>query len=109
MTILNVIEGGPSIFWSIFGAILAGGVAFVIAMLWSILDGENYFPFSIIIAAIVIGILVMIGIIVYPHKVRTKIECTISDDVSLNDIYEKYEIEDKRGDIYTLIEKETEE
>lgn len=33
------------------------------------------------------------------------IQCTIDDDVSINEVYDKYDVIDKQGEIWTLKEK----
>ena len=40
---------------------------------------------------------------------RYRYQATISDEVSLNDIYERYEIVDKDGELWTLEDKEVED
>ena len=37
------------------------------------------------------------------------IQCTIDDDVSINEVYDKYDVIDKQGEIWTLKEKTSEE
>lgn len=37
------------------------------------------------------------------------IQCTIDDDVSINEVYDKYDVIDKQGEIWTLKEKTNEE
>lgn len=37
------------------------------------------------------------------------IQCTIDDDVSINDVYDNYDVIDKQGEIWTLKEKTSEE
>ena len=36
------------------------------------------------------------------------IQCTIDDDVSINEVYDNYDVIDKQGDIWTLREKTNE-
>ena len=37
------------------------------------------------------------------------IQCTIDDNVSINEVYDKYDVIDKQGEIWTLKEKTSEE
>lgn len=37
------------------------------------------------------------------------IQCTIDDDVSINEVYDSYDVIDKQGEIWTLKEKTSEE
>lgn len=37
------------------------------------------------------------------------IQCTIDDDVSINEVYDNYDVIDKQGDIWTLRKKTNEE
>ena len=37
------------------------------------------------------------------------IQCTIEDNVSINEVYDKYDVIDKQGEIWTLREKTNEE
>lgn len=41
-------------------------------------------------------------------QAETKIKATIDDDVKFGEFNERYEVVDQEGDIYTLIEKESE-
>lgn len=48
----------------------------------------------------------------YIRKEKSKvdaIQCTIDDDVSINEVYDNYDVIDKQGDIWTLRKKTNEE
>ena len=62
---------------------------------------------SIILASLLVGVIV--GRYVFPSKTMIQeYKVTASDDVSLNEFIEKYEIIDIEGKIYTIREKDKE-
>lgn len=82
------------------------GMCFVIGGLFLILgflllyDAEpsGFFPLLLSIGMIVIGIVAWND----PGTTTTYYDVTISDEVNFNDFYEKYEVIEVNGQIYTL-------
>lgn len=80
-------------------------VCFIIGVVLAILFSDG----SLVLLMLAIGFCV--GAVMYPASdVKTgeyiKYKVTISDDVPLNEFYERYEIINQEGRIYTIKEKE---
>ena len=71
-------------------------------------ETENIYKVSsIILSSLFAGVLV--GRFIFPSKTMIQeYKVTVSDDVSLNEFIEKYEIIDIEGKIYTIREKDKE-
>lgn len=112
MTIVNSWVEYADIFASIFVMLVFALIAFAIVTLplIALMDNFEKAPITIgaIVACLFIGVMTCVGIVNYPNTGKTKIECILDDTISANYIFDKYEFEDKRGDIYTLVEKEEE-
>lgn len=52
-----------------------------------------------------LGFIVTLGITKTPIAYETQYKVTISDEVSMNDFYERYEVIDQDGKIFTVREK----
>lgn len=76
-------------------------VAFIIVYIFDELDRRN----GIIVwfGMFAIALLLLVADIRY-SKVDA-IQCTIEDNVSINEVYDKYDVIDKQGEIWTLREK----
>lgn len=76
-------------------------VAFIIVYIFDELDRRN----GIIVwfGMFAISLLLLVADIRY-SKVDA-IQCTIEDNVSINEIYDNYDVIDKQGEIWTLREK----
>lgn len=62
------------------------------------------------VALLFLAITIPIGITNYSTcKEITHIECTLDDSVSANYIFDKYEFKEKRGDIYVLTTRDSED
>lgn len=61
---------------------------------------------TILSAIITIAMIAMLTLTLLFGKTITLYEVTISDDVSMTEFHEKYNVEDVRGKIYTVTEKE---
>lgn len=91
---------------SIFGIIsIAIGILFIILMIH-----DKFFDGFMLIMCI---LAISIGIITFRLKpINEEVieyKALISDSISFNEIYEKYIVEDKEGEIYTIREKTTAE
>lgn len=110
MTIVNSWVEYADIFASIFVMLVFALIVFAIVTIPLIALMDNFEKAPIIIGAIAacvfMGIMTCVGIVDRPNTGKTKIECVLDDTISMNYIFDKYDFEDKRGDIYTLVEKE---
>lgn len=81
------------------GFILGIALCIILACVGSEFDSFCGFCFGLAICCAVVG-----GIELFEHKgyKYTKIECTIDETVSANELLDKYEVLDHRGEIYVL-------
>ena len=96
-----------SLFWLVFFTV--GVVSFFFFIFAVFRDNEVVdFVFSIITAVIVaVGIGFIAGdALGDPIAYENQYKVTISDEVSLNEFYEKYEVLDQDGKIYTVRERD---
>lgn len=76
------------------------GIVFIICFLYDGLYTTDGFGATLLF---VIGVVVLICSIVFAHPVyETRYEVIIDNTTSFNEIMDKYEIIDQRGQIYTL-------
>ena len=103
-----IIEDGCSLFISFILTIVIAAISFF----FFILVVGSFHP-SILSVSIAFGLLIGIPsgyIDADSRKVYgTEYKVTISDEVSMNEFLEKYEIINQEGKIYTVRERETEE
>ena len=88
---------------------VAFGLFFIFGVIASLLHDERAILGAMLIAGIIVGVL--IGVIVgfadgTPTEYETQYKVTISDEVSMNEFLEKYEIIDQEGKIYTVRERD---
>ena len=93
-------------FWISFGIIF--GIAFIIGVILSIQAYD--WSYMVMCSFVGIGFGCIIGLnaclIFYkPVAYETQYQVTISDDVSLTEFYEHYEVIDQDGKIFTVREK----
>ena len=94
-------------FWITVGAcVFIGLVASVFSVItdycdWMIIPVMTVFT---LIAGAILGLLLGLATET-PTKYETQYKVTISDEVSMTDFLEKYEIVDSEGKIYTVVEK----
>lgn len=94
-----------SAFWIAFGIIL--GILSIIGIIASI----KFYDWSCAVGLIVLGVIFGLffgGLsgdeLETPAEYETRYKVTISDEVSMNDFLERYEILDQEGKIYTVRE-----
>ena len=103
------VDGEPLLFW------IAIGLGFIIGLIFMITQWAEYGfdmdGFLMLIAFTFIG--AFVGCIAFACSLDdtdelnyVKYQVTISDEVSLNEFMDKYEILDQEGKIYTVKEKE---
>jgi hypothetical protein len=97
--------------WSVayiaFGVILAVGI--VIGILKSVAEEDWVYMIGVPLICLVIGLLfgTLLGRATeLPINYETQYKVTISDEVSMNEFLDKYEIIDQEGKIYTVRETE---
>ena len=92
------IGSGSDIFWGIFLFIVAA-VIVIISVIIAITDGEiQAFFYGCGVAAI----FTLLGLANYLDTRTPIVKATINDEVSWQEIYNKYEIESQEGEIYTF-------
>ncbi len=97
-------------FWITF--IVSWIAMFVISVIIYIADGglnAAFIPYVTITCGIIagLGFGVVFGAVVCstPSKYATEYKVTISDEVSMNEFYERYEVIEQDGKIYTVRER----
>ena len=89
--------------------IILFGLSLLVGFVISKVEDDFIYLFFFLIIGLVCGLFVgwLYGDIEgTPTKYETEYKVTISDDVSMNEFYEKYEIIDQEGSIYTIRERE---
>ena len=92
-------------FWTAFIIIVLVGVFIGTLVSLSCKDFEGLAIGCVL--AIIFGVVVGVGVGVdgLPTEYETQYKVTISDEVSMNDFLERYEIIDQEGKIYTVRER----
>lgn len=96
-----------SAFWIAFGAIFGVFIVFGVIMSVAFYDWSNV-KIGIIIGLIlsIIFSLMFGDIRRTPIEYKTQYKVIISDEVSMNEFVEKYEIIEQEGRIYTVVERD---
>lgn len=112
MTVLNVVEHSCLSLRGMYVVLACLCVIVFIVVVIGITSREINKKSSIVIDSIFAFILVCLFAVSVYACINTKdykeIKCTIDNTVSFNEIYDKYEVVNKEGYIYTLYEKEYE-
>jgi hypothetical protein len=97
--------------WAAF-AITFLGIPVILSLVGTALYNAGYYDRSVIIALVIVGLVagLALGIIFgfeaqTPTKYVTQYKVTISDEVSMTEFLEKYEIIETEGKIFTVKEK----
>lgn len=107
ITILNTIIVNDRADWVSF-TVLALGVICIVAFILTLTSNDN--------RVIIFGIISLLAIIATPIIIiaskthwrtneRNQYECIIDDSVSINEVYEKYNVIERRGKIWILEDK----
>ena len=107
ITILNTIIVNDRADWVSF-TVLALGVICIVAFILTLTSNDN--------RVIIFGIISLLAIIATPIIIiaskthwrtneRNQYECIIDDSVSINEVYEKYNVIEQRGKIWILEDK----
>lgn len=108
ITILNTIIVDDYAQW-VLPAVLALGLICMVAlvlMLNSNDSGVIIFGTISLLAMIAIPIIVITSKSHWRTNERNQYECIIDDSVSINEVYENYNVIERRGDIWVLEDKE---
>ena len=114
ITVLNTYEVVTKTAFSWQGFWIGASIVAVIALIAAIMACDNLVEFFTIfgIAGVIFGTIFgfVFGISLMPKNIEyvSEYEVTISDEVSMNDFYNRYEIIEQRGEIYVIREKENE-
>lgn len=108
ITVLNQSTGPIGITFVMIGLIIVGLIVVVKIFPYAIDHCDS--DFAIALVGLIGTILIIVGAVVTisfgSDLGVTKYEVTISDEVNFKDFEERYEIVDKNGEIYTIIEKD---
>ena len=111
ITVLNSYEVVTKTAFSWQGFWIGASVVAVIAFIAAIMACDSLIEFFIMfgIAGVIFGTVFgfIFGIKCMPKNIEytPEYEVTISDEVSMNDFYNRYEIIEQRGEIYVIREK----
>lgn len=108
ITILNTIIVDDCADWVSFIALALGVIcitAFILMLTSN--DGTGVIIFGIIslVAMIATPIIIIASKTHWRTNERNQYECIINDSVSINEVYEKYNVIDRRGKIWILEDK----
>lgn len=106
--ILTVNEVATSFSFNFLAAFIAGGIIIFIFLIPAIKDFRWSSFFTIFSSGCIFGVLVggLFGsLLMEPVEFETQYKVTISDEVKLQEFYDKYEILEVDGKIYTIKER----
>ena len=96
--------------WGLFWLVASIFIALIIGLLAVSIFTQDFAPAMVVgILAIPIGAMISWGVgstNAEPIAYKTQYKVTISDEVKMNEFYEKYEVIDQEGKIYTVEERE---
>lgn len=108
ITILNTIIVDDYARW-VLPTVLALGVVCIVALVLMLNSNDTGVPiFGTICLLAMIAMPIIIGISKSHWRTneRNQYECIIDDSVSINEVYENYNVIERRGDIWVLEDKE---
>ena len=114
ITVLNSYEVVTKTAFSWDGFWIGILIAALIALIGAFVVCDNSEDFLIMFAVVCIAFGLFLGslfgkiITPKPIEYTAEYEVTVSDDVSMNDFYNRYDIIEQRGEIYVIREKEHE-
>ena len=107
ITILNTIIVNDRADWVSF-TVLALGVICIVAFILTLTSNDNrviIFGIISLLAMIAMPIIVITSKTHWRTNERNQYECIIDDSVSINEVYEKYNVIERRGKIWILEDK----
>lgn len=108
ITILNTIIVDERAQW-VVPTVLAIGVVCIVALVLMLNSKDNGVPIFgtiCLLAMIAMPIIIDTSESHWRTNERNQYECIIGDRVSINEVYEKYNVIERRGDIWVLEDKE---
>lgn len=108
ITILNTIIVDDYAQW-VLPTVLALGLICIVALVLTLTSNDNrVIIFGIIssVAMIAMPIIVITSKSHWRTNDRNQYECIIDDSVSINEVYDNYNVIERRGDIWVLEDKE---
>lgn len=108
ITILNTTIVDDYARW-VLPTVLALGVICIVAFILTLTSNDNrVIIFGIISLLVMIAMPIIIGTSKSHWRTneRNQYECIIDDSVSINEVYENYNVIERRGDIWVLEDKE---
>lgn len=108
ITILNTIIVDDYARWALPTVLALGFICIVslVLMINSNDSGDIIFSTISLLAIIAIPIIVITSKSHWRTNERNQYECIIDDSVSINEVYENYNVIERRGDIWVLEDKE---
>lgn len=110
ITILNTFINTSSPSWT--AGLMVGGVGLTMIGTIAFLASRNFSQFIFGLIVVGIGVIMSICGIICTNKEAiktTQYECIIDESVTANDLYNKYNVIEKRGEIWVLEEKDNDE
>lgn len=110
ITILNTFINTSSPSWT--AGLMVGGVGLMMIGMITFLVSQKFSQFVFGLIVIGIGVIMSICGIICSNKEAietTRYECIIDETVNANDLYNKYNVVEKRGEIWVLEEKDNDE
>lgn len=108
ITILNTIIVDDYAQW-VLPTVLALGFICIVAFVLTLTSNDNrviIFGIISLVAMIAMPIIVITSKSHWRTNDRNQYECIIDDSVSINEVYENYNVIERRGDIWVLEDKE---
>lgn len=112
MTVLNTYINDWNVALSVIVAVIISAIVCFCCLGILAVAGEDHKVNSgVVFASVVSSCVVLASLLSSGFKTRNEglrphIEAIISEEMPFEEIYENYEVVDKRGDIYVLVEKE---
>lgn len=108
ITILNTTIVDDYAQW-VLPTVLALGIVCIVALVLTLTSNDDkviIFGTISLLAMIIIPIIVITSKSHWRTNERNQYECIIDDSVSINEVYENYNVIERRGDIWVLEDKE---
>ena len=98
MTVLNIIQTSNTAYWIVLGIAIAALTAGIIVTIKSGFEG-----IILVIVMAILGIAAVVRIIENPPRLQYQV--TIDEKTTFHEIYDKYEVVEQDGLIYTIEER----
>ncbi len=105
MNVLNTSTEYTLAVWAGIAMVAVVGITGIFITFMIVRDEKTAKVIGAAVLSTIIAIVAIVGLAVFAREKHVRIEATISDEASFNDIYSKYEIVETRGKIYILEER----